>query len=235
MNDQMNAPMSPVPASPTSFFQVWLKALTKPSEQTYTEIAASPDAKMSTAFIWVFVGSLVQFFATFLVQGALMRQMMQDSGFDNQMGAGLIGLICGAPIGAVISVLLFAIFTGIVQWVAGLFGGQGSFEKLAYVFASITVPFSLVGAALTLLAAIPYVGFCFGIFSLIAAIYVVVLEVMAVKGVNQFGWGQAAGSLLLPFFGLLCCVSAVVIGIFSLLGPAMQDIFNQINQSLTPP
>jgi len=56
--------------------------------------------------------------------------------------------------------------------------------------------------------------------------------VMAVKGVNQFDWGKAVGAVFLPglviFFIVCCCIVAVS----SLLGPAISDVFNQINQGL---
>lgn len=232
MNEEPNAPM--LPGRSPSILQTWTTALTKPNEQTFAQLAASPEAKTSTALLWVFIGSLIQSFVTFLMQGRIMAQMMQGTGFENQAGPGLVGILCGAPIAAVISVVFFAAFTGIVQWVAGLFGGKGSFEKLAYVFAAITVPFTLISALLTLLSAVPYVGFCFGLISLLAFIYVLVLQIMAVKGVNQFDWLPAAGSVLLPGFVVACCILAGVAGLVSLAGPAMQDIFNQINQSITP-
>ena len=230
MNEEPNAPM--LPGRSPSILQTWMTAVTKPNEQTYAQLAASPQAKTSTALLWVFIGSLIQSLVTFLMQGRIMAQMMQDSGIQSQVGPGLVGILCGAPIAAVITVVFFSAFTGIVQWVAGLFGGKGSFEKLAYVFAAITVPFTLISALLTLLSAIPYVGFCFGIVGLLAGLYVLVLQVVAVKGVNQFDWLPAAGSLLLPFIVFICCISAGVAGLISLAGPAMQDIFNQINQSL---
>ena len=232
MNEEPNAPMLPVRSS--SILQTWMNALTKPNEQTFAQLAASPEAKTSTALLWVFIGSLVQSFVTFLMQGRIMAQMMQGTGLENQAGPGLVGILCGAPIAAVITVVFFSAFTGIVQWVAGMFGGKGSFEKLAYVFAAITVPFTLISALLTLLSAVPYVGLCFGIVGLLAGLYVLVLQVMAVKGVNQFDWLPAAGSLLLPFIAFICCISAGVAGLVSLAGPAMQDIFNQINQSIAP-
>ena len=55
----MNMPVSnaPMPSSggSKSFFQVWIDALTKPNENTFAEIASSPNAKATTAYIWVFV------------------------------------------------------------------------------------------------------------------------------------------------------------------------------------
>ena len=232
MNEEPNAPM--LPARSPSVLQTWTTAITKPNEQTYAQLAASPEAKTSTALLWVFIASLIQSLIAIPMQGRIMAQMMQGSGLENQAGPGLVGILCGAPIAAVVTVVFFSAFTGIVQWVAGLFGGKGSFEKLAYVFAAITVPFTLLSALITLLSAVPYVGACFGIIGLLAGLYVLVLQVMAVKGVNQFDWLPAAGSLLLPFIAFICCISAGVAGLVSLAGPAMQDIFDQINQSITP-
>ncbi|HSO11103.1 MAG TPA: Yip1 family protein [Anaerolineales bacterium] len=238
MNEQNNTPMSPEPSGFSSWFSTWMEAITKPNEQTFARLAASPNVKLSTAFLWVFLGSLVNIFVASLMQGAVMGQMLQQLGLENTpqgaVGGGIISVICGAPIGAVISVVFFALFTGVVQWVAKMFGGTGTFEQLAYVFAAITVPFTLISSVLTLFAAIPYVGACFGFVGLAAGIYVIVLELMAVKGVNQFGWGQAAGSLFLPVIVLLCCLAAIIAGALSVLAPAIQDTFNQINQGLIP-
>lgn len=232
MNEEPNAPM--LPARSPSILQTWMSAVTRPNEQTYAQLAASPEAKTSTALLWVFIASLIQSLIAIPMQGRIMAQMMQGTGLENQAGPGLVGILCGAPIAAAITVVFFSAFTGIVQWVAGLFGGKGSFEKLAYVFAAITVPFTLLSALITLLSAVPYVGACFGILGLLAGLYVLVLQVMAVKGVNRFDWLPAAGSLLLPFIAFICCILAGVAGLVSLAGPAMQDIFNQINQSITP-
>ena len=235
MNEQNSTPASPQPPSGvSSWFSVWMDAVTKPSERTFARLAASPEAKMSTAFLWVFLGSLINFFFASLVQGAIMGRMMQQFGLENisrtGLGGGIVSIICGAPIGAVISVVFFAIFVGVVQWVAKMFSGTGTFEQLAYAFAAIAFPFTLISSVLTLLSAIPFVGLCFGILTLALSIYVIVLEVMAVKGVNQFGWGQAAGSFFLPGIVLFCCVAVVVAGLVSVLAPAIQNTFQNMQQ-----
>lgn len=240
MNEQSNAPLSPMPGGPTPIYQVWMSALTKPNEQTFAEMAASPNAKSTTAFLWVFLGSLVNFFFASLVQGAAMQQMMQQYGVGDQfqfgggLGNRLITSICGAPIVAVIWVVIFAAVVGIVQFLARTFGGRGTFDQMAYTSAAIWTPFTLISTVLTLPSAIPFVGLCLSIVSLVGLLYVLFLAVTAVKGVNQVGWGQAAGSCLLPIVGLCCCLSAGAYGITSALGSAVNDTFNSINQSLTP-
>ena len=216
MNEMSNMP---IPESrPETVFQTWGKALTKPNEQTFVEIASSPNAKATTAYMWMFVAALVQFFLTSLVQSRMMGTYMQQLGLENSNFGGqgimsvIITAICGAPIAAAVSTLFFAIGVFIVQWIAKMFGGRGTADQLAYTMAAISAPYALVAGVITLLAAIPYVGYCFSAILSIAGIYIFVLNVMAVKGVNQISWGAAIGSLLIPglVIGLLC---ACIIGV----------------------
>jgi len=130
--------------------------------------------------------------------------------------------------------VMFALVVAIVQWIAKLFGGTGTYEKLLYAMAAITVPFSIASSLLVLLGVIPYVGACFGILSFGLSIYALVLQVMAVKGINRFGWGQAAGSVFIPGCVVFILCACVVFGGLMLLGPVIGDTFEQINQSLAP-
>jgi hypothetical protein len=59
---------------------------------------------------------------------------------------------------------------------------------------------------------------------MLALLYVVILQVIAVKAVNQIGWGQAAGSFTLPFILLCCCFSVGLVGAMQLIGPRIGDI-----------
>ena len=238
-------PNTPVPnppmleSGPTPMFQTWITALTKPNERTYADLAASPNAKASTAYLWVFIGALVEIILSVIGQGTTMRTMLEQRGVGGDLpggGAGftLIGAICGGPIGAVISVIFFAIGVAIIQWIAKMFGGRGTHDQLAYTFAAIAAPFAIVSGVFTLLGAIPYVGFCFRIVMGLAGLYVLVLQIMAVKGVNGFAWGPAVGSVLIPgvVVFLVCC--CLVAAIAALSGAAFGNIFSTINQSLTP-
>jgi hypothetical protein len=73
--------------------------------------------------------------------------------------AGLLGAICGAPIAGLISVIGFAIGVSIVHATAKFFGGEGNFDRLAYAFGAIAVPFSVISALMIPLNAIPFVAF----------------------------------------------------------------------------
>ncbi len=238
MNDMSNTPM--MPASPKSFFQIWMDALTKPNESTFAEMANSPSAKATTAYLWIFLGYLLSFFLSSLIQHPAMRTLLERYGVSGTgAGSGIVGrlvvAVCGAPIVALIATLFFAIGVAIIQWIAKMFGGKGTFGQMSYAFAAILAPFSIVSGVFSLLSAIPYVGLCFSGLLFIAGLYVFVLEIMAVKGVNQFGWGAAIGSLLIPvlLIGFICgCLIGVSI---ALLGPAIRNAFLQIQQGLGAP
>jgi hypothetical protein len=235
MNEPTNAPMLPPPSGVSEWFSVWRDAITRPSDQTFARLAQSPNAKLTTAFLWIFLSSLVSSLLALPARGVWMRQMMQmmqSAGFEGQFPdparGGLFAVICGVPIGAVVSVIVFAIVVGVVQLLAKMFGGSGTFDQLAYAIAAIVTPYYLVSGVFSLLSAIPFAGFCFGPLLLLAGLYVLVLEVMAVKGVNQFEWWQAIASLLLPVFAFFCCIALAAAGIWSVLAPRLNEIFNSI-------
>jgi hypothetical protein len=236
MSEPSNAPMLPPTSGVSGWFTVWREALTRPNEQTYARIAQSPGAKLGTAFLWVFLGSLINAFFVSLIQSNRVNQMLQNSdlgleGFPQPAGGGLVSVICGAPVAAVITVIFFAIGVGVFQLIARMFGGQGTYEQLAYALAAIVTPLYVVSSLLTLLSLIPFVGFCFGILGFAAALYALGLEIIAVKGVNQFGWGPAVATVLLPAFLFACCIAVAVAGLVSLLGP---EIMDSLEMFMTP-
>jgi hypothetical protein len=232
-------PMMSQPAAPRSVFQTWVDAITKPNETTYAAMANASNASATTAFIWVFIASLISAFLSFLVQGAAFRRMLEQQGLGGQipresLGARVITLVCGAPVAAVFSVIGFAIVVALVQWIARMFGGRGTFNQLAFVFSAIAVPVTLVTALLTLLGAIPFVGICFGIVGGLFGLYALFLQITAVKGVNGFGWGPAAGSVLIPIAALLLVCCCLIFGIAALVGASLGNVFSQLGPFPVP-
>jgi len=128
MSEPFDDPMMPS-GGPDPFYKIWMDALTKPNESTYSSMAASAEANSNKAFLWVFIAALVNSLFAALVQGALTRNMMQAFGggsgsFGDGFGISVITAICGAPFGAALVLLLFVISVAIMQWVAGMFGGR---------------------------------------------------------------------------------------------------------------
>jgi hypothetical protein len=241
MNEPSNAPLSASPADAgiAGWVSTWMTAVTKPNEQTYAALAEHPDARTNNrAFTWVFLAGT----ASALISGVL-QAILELAGFPSQSPSwgemfgrsaaqgGMVSFgvaICASPIAGAIATLFFAIAIGIIQWIAKMFKGTGTYSQLAYTVAAISVPFSLVSAILTPFSAIQYVNICTGLLSIGLGLYALVLQVMAVKAVNKFGWGEAAGSVLLPGVLFVCCAFAVIAGLAS-LGLAVSDTFNSIN------
>jgi hypothetical protein len=238
-----NMPVMEYKPGPAGWLPVWIKAVTKPNEQTFIEITEHPDATSKTAFIWMFVAGtfsgVIQAFlqAIYGLTGA--AQPLPIPGleeFTQTTGAGdptavLVGLaagLCLSPVAGLVTVVLYAVVVAIMQWVAKMFGGVGTFDKLAYAIAAISVPVTLVSMLLALLAAIPYVGLCFSIVSIGVSIYALVLQIMAVKGVNRFGWGQAIGTVFLPGLAIFLVCCCVVFGASMLFGVAFNEIFQNM-------
>jgi len=236
-----NSPVMQPASGAAGWLPIWIKAVTKPNEQTFVEITSSPEASSKTAFLWVFIAGTLSGLVTGLIQMALLAAGIQPQGFEQfsgatgrGIGASLGAALCGAPVVGLLSVIGLAISAAIIQWIAKLFGGTGTFEKMAYALAAITVPVTLVAMFLTPLSAVPYLGICTGLLSAGIGLYALFLQITAVKAVNGFGWGPAIGSVLLPGLVIvLLCACIVGVGL-AILGPKIAEIFGQINQGLTP-
>lgn len=223
MNDQSNLPVFPGSAGTADWFSIWVKAVTKPDEQTYSEMAEHPDAQtVGHALSWVFIaGTLAALISDVLTGIVGLAGYSVRSPLDQYTGGSAspadlasIGIaICASPILGAIGVLAFAIFVGVTQWLARMFNGTGTYSQLAYVMAAIAAPFNLISAFLTPFSGVPVLGIFIGLAGLVASIYVLYLEITAVKGVNKFGYGQAAGSVLIPAIVVFCCVAVVLVGL----------------------
>lgn len=245
MNNQSNQPMmmeDPDRPPPQGAFPVWMKVYTKPGEQTFAEIIAYPDATAKNAYIWVFIAGLISGLINGLTQVvagmSLLRQMVP--GYEQlpdtsriMSVSGLLGAVCGAPISGLVTVIGFAISVAIIHWTARFFGSQeGSFDKLAYALAAAIVPFSLVTALLVPFSAIRFAAFCTLPIVLVGSLYLIYLELSAVKAVYRTGWLEAAGAFFLPTILIIFLCACAVVGLLRVMGPSVNEIFQQVQQNL---
>lgn len=228
----LTPPSSTPPSTPAglSWTDTWIKALTQPSEETYAAIASDAvPGSDSKAYTWVFLASIISQLIAVIASFAFYRTTTLagpgGAAFEQfRSSSPLISLIC-SPIFAAISVLLFIVLTGITQLIAGAFGGTGTYSKLLYTTAAFSAPMAILTAVLGL---IPFVG-CF---NLVLGIYSIVLDVIAVKAVNQFSWGKAILSSLVIWILLLIFAAVIVIVILAILGPSIGNIFSNIVREL---
>lgn len=256
MSQFENTPITSASPEPSKgvagWVAIWIKAVSQPKEQTFIDIAESPDASARTAYIWAFiagtVSGIIQAFVSAIRMavgvGSQFSQIPELEKYLPQMSAGgsgakaaigsLVGGICFSPVTGLLTVLFFALFVAIVQWIAKLFGGTGTYDKLLYALAAVTVPVSIVTSLLALLSAIPIVGICVGVVSIGVGIYSIVLNVLAVKAVNRFGVGQAVGSYFIPGCTLIL-VCACIVGVgAAVFGAAIGSAFKGIGQGVRP-
>jgi len=241
MKYQSNPPMMADPdfPAPQGALPVWIKVFTQPGERTFLEITDHPEAKARSAYIWVFlagtlsalISSLVQFIGTLIGLQQVAPDFGQIQGMPQVVGtAGLLGAICGAPLAGLFSVIGFAIGAAIIHATARFFGGQGSFDRLAYAFGAIAAPISLISGLATLLNIIPLAALCTLPVILILGLYGLFLEVAAIKAVHRCGWGEATAALLLPavLIGLLCGFAFLLL--MKAAGPSINEILQQLQQ-----
>lgn len=227
-----NTPVMESKPGPAGWLEVWIKAITKPSEQTFIEISESPDAKTQTALIWAAIAGIISGIA--ISVSFVLQSFLVGDGSSNDVGV-IALFVCGFPIGlAVINLIGLSLSTALFQWVAKLFGGVGSFEKLIYPISAIAVPVSVFSGILSMFSAIPLVGMCLSIFTYAVSAYAAFLNIVAVKAVNRFDWGRAAGSVLIPAFTIGIFCGCIAVGGLMILGPQIGEVFSGINQGFAP-
>lgn len=210
---------APAPAaSPGSFLQIWILALTRPREDTYQAFAEDSALSISRAAIWIFLSSLVAGGIGMTLQfgqlGPMMRELGREGDVAALAGLGMASLLCLVPLFAGFTLAGQAIYIAILQFVAGALGGVGSFEGLFTATAAYIAPVTLVSGVL---GAIPLVGACL---SLPVSLYAAYLGILTVKSVNRFSWGRAILTFVIPLIVFFLCGLILFLG---LLLPVMQE------------
>ena len=242
MSEFDNTPITPPSSGKpglAGWFSVWMKAITQPNEQTFVDITEHPDmsAKRHISGFSLLGRSrglfkhlhrlsaqqpAQMYFPKYQVWNNIYHKHLAEVDLlSARLSADFVQLRSQAC--CPLYFLLF--FVAIIQWIAKLFGGTGTYDKLLYAFAAITVPFTIISSVFVLFSAIPFVGICTGIISIGLSIYALVLQVMAVKAVNRFGWGEAAGSVFIPGCVVFIICACVVGGSVALLMPMIRSGF----------
>ena len=110
-----------------------------------------------------------------------------------------------------------------VQFIAGAFGGRGTYSEQMYAIAAYTAPMTLLTGLVSL---IPIVNICLGLPLLV---YHIALSLLAIKTVHQFGWGSAIATVLV----MVLIVVLIVVVLFSVVISPLVDALLS-NAFLTP-
>lgn len=213
--------------TPMNPIQTFIKALTKPNEQAYREIVNDPGASVGKGILWFavagFISGTISGLINWLFGTSTLSQLSQYTDYDIPIRAGgsflgMIGSAFSGLFGAIIGAL---IVVGLVQLVAKMLGGIGTFQKLFYGYAAAQAPLGMVTA---ILGSIPFLG-CL---ALPLGIYGIVLNVIANKAANEYDTGKAVISTLAPIIviTLFCCCIIAIVGAIG--GLAFGDIFQSL-------
>jgi len=107
---------------------------------------------------------------------------------------------------AVIGVLFFYIFSGILFILSKILGGKGSFSSQSYALSVIMLAATAVSFPVSLFMHVEAVGILISLISLALTLYMVYAQYKTMKAVHQLSWIKAAavvGVLWLAIFAFL--------------------------------
>lgn len=198
-----------------SWFEAWRLALTRPNEETFRSLAGDPNGSFGRALSWIAITSAISYLITASVQllfsglfagPGLIEVLEQEAGLLLPRGLIIaVVYVCGLPMVVLISAAGMLIHSGVVQFAASAFGGEGTFAEMAYALAAFTAPLTLISGAIGWIPLVNYLTIPLGIYSLL-------LTLLAVKSVNRISWGKTIG-----IFTVLLLVGALLAVVLGLL------------------
>jgi hypothetical protein len=229
-------PVSFEDTSPRPFGEIpplWLKVV-QMTEDFFAQEA--PRASASNTMISVLIMAVAT--AIFSAISALInigiRQVTGMSVYDRDtfvvgIGGAVVCSLCGGLLGTVLG---FYLSNGLTYLGARVFGGSGDYGSQTYLQSLFFVPVGIVMSAVALVNGIPIAGPCIvTIAALALAIYSIVLNVRAIKVVHNLTTGKAVAAVFAPAL-IIVILACILIGMLTLLGPVIGDIFDEIIYSL---
>jgi hypothetical protein len=151
--------------------------------------------------------------------------------FASTIGIATIFLCCFVLILAPIS---FYLNNGILYVGALVFGGKGKFTGQAYLNSLFLVPLGLIASLAGFVSLIPEIGaYILSVVLLGITIFNIIFTVRSMKVVHGLTTGRAVAAVLLPFILLL--IPICLIGLLTMMGPMVGNVFSSINSSLGTP
>lgn len=238
MAEEFEDPADPKPGKTgpdrsVGWSQVWIQAYTRPSVETYQRLLADPNASPKRAYLWsvasVFVGYGIFILITLIFPSEFRFGEFVDSRPWEFFGSATILMACCLPLVIVMGLIRLMISAALTQLVARLLGGDGSYSQLVYLFGAIDAPMSLLSHTLS---AIPF-AICL---TFLPDIYAIVLRIIAVKTVNNFGYVKATFAYLaFPLLVTIMVICLIVVFVV-VMAPEIDALFNDIiNSVATPP
>ena len=202
-----------------SWYDAWSTALLSPTVEGYQSLINHAGVNVSTPLTWIFITTLLTYIVIGVLGASLLSSQMkfilsQVPGMDPRILAGgtALFLLIAIPLIAILMAAGQACGAGILHGIAFVLGGQGKYSQLLYASAAFTCPMSIISS---IIAAIPVVNMASPLISL----WLIYLELTALRAVYRLSWGRAITALLLPGFLIFACLCAVTFLMFPMAGP----------------
>jgi hypothetical protein len=191
------------------FISSWINVLTHPSVATFD--AEKANASSQKTLYGIIVSAVVSAILAALLTALFPTTTVSFMGVTASVTAGPIDIV-RAFINTLANILIvFYVFAYVFQFVAQKwFGGTGTFEVQTFLFSTSFAPLYIV---MTLFGKL--FGGLGGIISFLAAIYLLVLTIMAIQSEQKFDTGKAIISWLISIViaGIvMIIVSAITFG-----------------------
>ena len=164
---------------------------------------------VTTAAIVVLIACICSGAGGILTQSAFMSLFAEFPGFEEVM----FSPIASMTMSVVLGFILWVVITGILHVVAKILGGKGAFTEMLVLMGFAMLP-NIFQAPIGLIAL--FYGGLTGAFIAIGlggilAIWVLILDVLAIREAHKFSTGRAIATLVLPFVVLMVLVFVLII------------------------
>lgn len=171
---------------------------------------------VTIAAIIVLIAGICSGAGSILMQNAVMSLFAEFPGFEVVLLSPAASIILSVVIGFI----GWVVTAGILHVVAKILGGKGVFTEMLVLmgFAALPNVFQApIGLVVVLYGGLTGAFIALGL-SGILAIWILILNVLAIREAHKFSTGRAIATLVLPFVVLIVLVFMLMIGIFLALG-----------------
>jgi hypothetical protein len=227
MTTEIIVPLQPeLPVQSRRWYEIWWDVWLHPGIAPFQAMLKDTNHSMTRGFIWVGVTSFIITLISYLFSALVMRNFMADAFRGTPLENGgyfALSYICGIILSPIFAIIGIAISSGVYHWVAKLFRGKGVWSDLVYCLSAVSTPGTLIAGVVGVFSLLffnhPVFIFLPVFIAFVFAIYMIVLNVNAIRAVEDVGPFEALGAIFIPTIVIVvlvtCCSLVALVPIFS--------------------
>lgn len=199
------------------FYEVWFRILASFDIETYEDVLKDPQADANRGFIWIALAGVISGFLTpfSFISNPQFLEIQNTPAYQERFGDMSIGTLIlllafiFAILTPIFNVMNLAIGAGLQNVAAVLLDGKGNFSRTVYAMAAYLAPMSIMSGAI---GTLPIVGQCL---TSLLGLYMVFLNVRALRAAHSLSTGQALGAMLAPgiLIFLFLCIAVFMVNL----------------------